>query len=331
MKPCTIVMQLFILVSVSAFGDIGGTLQGAYDDSEQFHFVVMGDRTGQEEKGVFKQILQKVNQLGPAFVLSVGDNIQGYTDDPNSVPPQWDEFEAFIKILKTPYLKVPGNHDISNEMMAEFYRQRYQKLYYHTVYKNVLFLFLNTDDPSAHVDLAIRAELDAERRAIQQSFNSGKYSLKLYLAIQQYQQKNRDLTGGQISGEQYDYFQKVLADNQEVRWTFVVMHKPVWRKSSPPQNWLKLEEQLSKRPYTVFAGHEHLHVYTKRNNRDYIQLGTSGGSGLPDIMPGVYQHFLWVAMGAEEPAILNMLNEGILEKDDIRAFGRSAVNENGRP
>ena len=322
MRIRTAVTIFCLSITINSFGECGNTIQGAYDDPAWFHFAVLGDRTGQEEKGVFEQILNKVNQLAPAFVLSVGDNIQGYTDDPNVVHKQWDEFDAFIETLKMPYLKVPGNHDISNEMMAEIYKKRCQKLYFHAVYKNVLFLFLNTDDPSAACDAAIRAELDAERRAIKKSFDSGRYSLKLYLAIQQYQQKNRDLTGGQISDEQCDYFRKVLAENNEVRWTFIVMHKPVWRKSSPPQNWLKLEELLGERPYTVFAGHEHLHVYTKRNNRDYIQLGTSGGSGLPSIMPGVYQHMLWVTMGDKEPTIVNLLNDGVLEKEDIRAFNR---------
>ena len=41
---------------------------------------------------------------------------------------------------------VPGNHDISNQVMAADWDRRFGSSYYHFVYRDVLFLCLNTED-----------------------------------------------------------------------------------------------------------------------------------------------------------------------------------------
>ena len=57
--------------------------------------------------------------MRPEFVVSVGDLIEGYTDDPAVLDREWDEFEGFVGRLQMPFFYVPGNHDMSNAVMAE--------------------------------------------------------------------------------------------------------------------------------------------------------------------------------------------------------------------
>jgi hypothetical protein len=327
-----IVISLFSLISVAA--DIpavsvknisDNTIQGAYDNPANFHFVVMGDRTGKEQKGVFGQVINKINLIRPAFVVSVGDAIDGYTDDPNLVNRQWDEFDSLVANLKVPFFAVPGNHDMVNDMMVQIYQKRRHKTYFHALYKKVLFLFINTDDPSAAIDLQVRIELDKEKKKLKEIALQQGVTPQTIMLYKQFEQKERDASGSKISDAQFGYFKKVLADNNSVRWTFVVMHKPVWKQSTPPANWLELEKILGSRPYTVFAGHEHVNSYTLRNNRDYIVMGTSGAGGLPDTLPGVYHHILWVTMDSNSPLIANLLADGILEKTDIRSFSKDSI------
>ena len=330
MKPKNIVLlALFALaVFVSAGFSDTAAINGVYDNPDNFHFAVMGDRTGKEQKGVYSYVIGQMNLIRPAFVISVGDNIQGYTDDSNAVNKMWDEYDTLISALKVPFLHIPGNHDTSNDMMAEIYKKRFGQMYYHKIYRNVLFLFLNTDDPSAAIPYDLKMSLDKEKAALKQMAKTNGYSFQTLAAAQAYEQRNRELTGGKMSDEQFAYFEKVLADAKNVRWTFVIMHKPMWRQNNPNANWLKLENLLAARPYTVFAGHEHLNTYTQKNGRDYIVLSSSGAGGLPTMLPGVYQHTLWVTMDGNEPLIANLLSDGILKKDDIRSFGSLAIDAN---
>jgi hypothetical protein len=51
------------------------------DDPADFQFAIVSDRTGIHRDGVFRQALEQVNLFQPAFVISVGDLIEGYTED----------------------------------------------------------------------------------------------------------------------------------------------------------------------------------------------------------------------------------------------------------
>lgn len=112
----------------------------------QFQFAIMSDRTGGMLPGVFEKGVEKVNLLQPEFVLSVGDLIDGYTEDPDVWNAQWDEFEAIVDALDMPFFFVSGNHDISNELLLKEWKRRRGAPYYHFVYQDVLFLALHTED-----------------------------------------------------------------------------------------------------------------------------------------------------------------------------------------
>ena len=78
--------------------------------------------------------------------MSVGDLIEGYTKDTLQLNAEWREFMSFIEPLKAPFFFVPGNHDITNEVMEKKWNELFGVSYYHFIYKDVLFLCLNSED-----------------------------------------------------------------------------------------------------------------------------------------------------------------------------------------
>ena len=63
---------------------------------DQFQFAIVTDRTGGHRPGVFMDGVNKLNLLQPEFVMSVGDLIEGYTEDVAEIDRQWDEFDGFV-------------------------------------------------------------------------------------------------------------------------------------------------------------------------------------------------------------------------------------------
>lgn len=117
------------------------------DDPQQFHFAVVADRTGGHRPKIFSQAVQRINLLQPTFVISVGDLIEGYTLKEDVVTKEWDEFDGYVRHFAMPFFYVPGNHDLTNPMQLRIWEQRYGRRYYSFVYKNVLFLCLNSENP----------------------------------------------------------------------------------------------------------------------------------------------------------------------------------------
>ena len=135
------------------------------NDPRNFQFVIVSDRTGGERAGVFPEGIQKTNLLQPQFVMSVGDLIEGYTEDISQLDREWDEFDGFVKQLEMPFFYLAGNHDYSNPVMAEVWKQRYGRTYYHFTHQDVLFLCLNSEpawiggdyaDQLAYIDWVIQ-------------------------------------------------------------------------------------------------------------------------------------------------------------------------------
>lgn len=142
------IAQDFITPDLKSNGKPWTSLQ-ANDDN--FQFVVVTDRTGGHRPGVFETGVAKINLIQPEFVVSVGDLIEGYTEDRNELDKQWTEFEGFIKKFEMPFFYVAGNHDFTNPVMAALWKEKFGAEYYHFVYKNVLFLCLNSEDGATHL------------------------------------------------------------------------------------------------------------------------------------------------------------------------------------
>jgi len=117
------------------------------NDPADFQFAIVSDRTSGHRAGIFPRAVEVLNLLQPQFVLSVGDLIEGYSEDRSIAESEWREFEAEVGRLKMPFFYVPGNHDLANPFLTRIWRERHGRRHYHFVYRDVLFLVLNSDDP----------------------------------------------------------------------------------------------------------------------------------------------------------------------------------------
>ena len=136
------------------------------NDPENFQFAIVTDRTGGHRPGVFLQGVDRVNLLRPEFVMSVGDLIEGYTENLDEIERQWREFDGFVGALEMPFFYVAGNHDVSNQVMEQAWARRFGRLYYHFVYRDVLFLALHSEDgASGHISSAQLAYVNQTLRA----------------------------------------------------------------------------------------------------------------------------------------------------------------------
>ena len=240
-----------------------------YNDPDNFQFAIVTDRNGGNRPGIFEDAVSKINILYPEFVLSVGDLINGYTRDTAQIEYEWNEVNQIIDELKMPFFYLPGNHDITNQVMAEEWEKRYGRRYYDFPYKNTLFIIMDSNDDDDH----------------------------------------------SLTREQTDFVLESIRQHPDVRWTFILMHHPIWTYDTHGR-FEELEGALEDRMYTVIAGHTHHYTHENRKDRNYYVLATSGGgSSLRGNYFGEFDHITWVTMTDAGPSLANLRLDGILPHD----------------
>ena len=271
--------------------------------ADRFTFAVFSDLQGGERDGVFDVAMTQVNLLRPELILSVGDLIDGNSEDPVNLNGQWMAFDEKTSKAIAPVFYTGGNHDLTNVIMREVWAERYGERYYHFVYKNVLFLVLDTEDN----DEARMQEIFVARAAAIEAFEAGGEAA--FEETEYFRMPERSF--GMIGERQLAYVRAALDENEGARWTFLLMHKPAW-KSAADTGFDRIEAALGERPYTVLNGHLHSYAHATRNGRDYITLGTTGGSQ-PGTDPMSFDHLMIVTMTDDGPSIANLRLEGILD------------------
>lgn len=321
---------------------------GFKNDPDEFHFAVLADNSGGARQGVVEKGLGVINLLHPEFVVNLGDLIEGYTEPGKDIPATeeayrawWAEWDEYVTALEMPFFYTPGNHDLNNPASVDVWQERFggTRSYTHFRYKDTLFLVVSTEDPPKDTDALF--EHDPERaELINESYKEVKRLVAGQAPLDQILKTVEpiELYCGEISisDEQVDYFERVLADNADVRWTFVLMHSPAWWTAAgfdqDPKNFARIEAFLADRPYTVFAAHTHTYRYDERNGRDYITTAMTGALNLP--RPGAVDHVVWVTMTEDGPKIANLMLNGVFDKEGPDAelsthFGMYRPQETG--
>jgi hypothetical protein len=245
-----------------------------------FQFAIVTDRTGGRRPGIFDTAIDKLNMLQPEFVISVGDLIEGYSDDPGVWALQWSEFQSRIDRLEMPFFYCAGNHDISNAAMGEEWNRKFGRSYYSFVYHDVLFLVLNSED------------LPEKGRPYQIGTAQQKWAIEEI--------------------DRHPDVRWTFVFLHKPTWTYTGQEEDPARLG-----WQSIEDALVSRQYTVFAGHKHKYTRYLKDGRDYIMLATTGGgSKLEEGIPGGrFDHFVWVTMKDDGPVIANLLVDGVLPED----------------
>jgi hypothetical protein len=287
---------------------------------EEFSFALLSDRTGLPKPGVFERAISATNLLRPDFVIHIGDAIEGYTRNPETLAAEWAEFDTMVNALEVPLFRVPGNHDVSNAHMQADWLRRFGALHYHFRYCDVLFLILNTQDPpqtladfgdldkmqnpdGADADL----DMDKLRRVYDADPREFARNIERSMNLEERQPAN-------IGAEQAAWAEQVVREHADVRWTFICMHMPAWQGEFHPA-LERIRQAMKGRPYTAFAGH--LHNYQRRviGGCDHIRLGPTGGAWVTTKEEGNFDHIAWISMTKSGPRIANLVLDGILGAD----------------
>jgi len=286
-------------------GDVRPWTHENFDaDDDKFSFAVFSDLTGGERDRIFEIAVAQLNLLRPELIMNVGDLIEGDSKDEAGLAAEWGSFDRRANRARAPVFYAGGNHDLTGEMPRDVWDDRYGSSYYHFVYKDVLFLVLDTEDNSPErmqEIFELRNEAIATFKAEgEEAFAQTEYA------------KAPERTSGMIGPEQLAYMQRAIAGNPDVRWTFLFIHKPAWQRASET-GFGEIEAALADRPYTVFFGHRHVYSYEERHGRDYIGLATTGGEQLPEHGRSM-DHVMLVTVGEGGVDIANLLMSGILDK-----------------
>ena len=278
------------------------------NDPDNFQFAVIGDRAGgADRRGIFERAMDQLNLLQPEFVINVGDLIEGYSKDKAKLTAEWDEIDGMLSKLQMPFFRTVGNHDLGNETMEQVWRERHGPTYYHFVYRDVLFLVLNSEDPPRAAPEDIEEKIELYNRLQVEDPAKAKEMLDEFMAtVASYLGKPAN-----FSDEQVAYVEKTLAQYPDVRWTFAFLHEPAWK--NPSESFLAIEKLLQDRSYTVVAGHLHYYDIQERFGRDYITMGPAGASFHKD-GPGNVDHVLWVTMMEDGPRIAQITLDGIYDR-----------------
>ena len=118
-----------------------------------------------------------------------------------------------------------------------------------------------------------------------------------------------------LTREQTDFVLQSLKENEDVRWTFLFMHHPIWTYDTGGR-FEEIQAALKNRKHTVLAGHEHRYHHEKIKGSNYYILATTGaGSSLLGESFGMFDHISWITMSDNGPVMANLKLDGILPHD----------------
>ncbi|MFH1502419.1 MAG: metallophosphoesterase [Candidatus Eisenbacteria bacterium] len=92
--------------------------------NEVFRFAILSDRTGGHTPGVYPKVIAAINAQNPAFVVTVGDHIEGYGEDYDRAEAEWDSLFALLRTIEAPVYVTPGNHDMWDDTSQALYKAR---------------------------------------------------------------------------------------------------------------------------------------------------------------------------------------------------------------
>lgn len=242
---------------------------------DTFHFVVVSDRTGGHRPRVFSQAVEQINLLQPAFVLSVGDLIEGYTKDQERLRDEWKEFQTYTNKLNMPFFYVAGNHDTANAVETKEWESRFGKRYYHFVYRDVLFLCLHSDDPyeEGGGPRLSKEQIDWVERTLKENAKVRWTIVSLHKPM--WDAPNLDKNGWldvekSLNGRAYTVF---------------AGHVHRYQK------------------------------FVRQGMNYYQLATTGGGSKMRGLQYGEFDHIVWVTMKKDGPVLANVLLDGIYPED----------------
>jgi len=130
-----------VFLALLALAGIAG-VRGASESKSDFKFSILGDRTGDAVAPVYEQVWREMRQFSPAFVINVGDTIQGGNDA--TAQAEWRALRSVWNKYKLPQYFTPGNHDIWSPASRKiFEKQTGHRAFYGFNYQDAHFTVLD--------------------------------------------------------------------------------------------------------------------------------------------------------------------------------------------
>jgi predicted phosphodiesterase len=270
-----------------------------FDSDANLRFAIVSDLTGGYRAPVFEQAVEKLNLLRPEFVMSVGDLIEGY-----------DTLQSY-----SDYGDKQFDEDKLNSQWDNFESML-------SPLKMPFFLV-----PGNHDIQSDDTEAEWVRRFGKKYYHFVHKDV-LFCCL-----NTQEPYSCGISQEQAQYFAQVMRENKNVKWTFVFLHKPIWKGKDfggsidSYQDWPRIAPLLKGRKYTVFAGHLHRYGKAIVDGAAHYILATTGAAGRGEkfVTPaginsrkqqgkqkGEFDHVTLVTLKADGPVVTNLLLDGIL-------------------
>lgn len=298
---------------------------------------VSSTRAGLDPLAGMTHAFDVAERLGADLIVQLGDAMPGYADDAG-LESQWAELDAILAAVSTPWIRVAGNHDISDARAREVWEARVGAAAYALRVGEVLFLVLDAQDGAtldadgylqstidalpagarARLEPWLSSGLDAEgiRRLLREAPEDGEVLLAALSSA-------KAARGGDavFSDEQTAWAEGILDEHRDAAWTFVLMHQPGWVGAGAP-GFGRILEALGQRPATVFSGHV-IHAHTE--HRGQLALAALGYTD-PAVAGTRFGRrerrdlLTWARMTREGAVLTNILLDEILDLDQQRVF-----------
>ncbi len=265
-------------------------------EQDAFFFVVFGDRTGGPAKGVsvLADAVRDTNLLEPDLVMTVGDLIQGYSEQAAWLE-QMEEFKGIMDELICPWFPVAGNHDTywrgpkGKKPVGEHdesFEKHFGPLWYAFEHKNCWFIALYSDEGNPETG--------------EKSFRKPECQT--------------------MSPAQFEWLASVLKAAKDADHIFLFLHHPRWLRGGYGDDWDKVHQLLLEagNVSAVFGGHIHRMRSDPRDGIEYVTLATVGGGQSGFIPSAGYLHqFHIVTVRKQQIAIASIPVGDIMDVREI--------------
>jgi hypothetical protein len=305
---------LLALIAAPAFGQAPEAphVSGAAGAAARFSFCVLGHLRGDDNGQMLQnldEVVREVTRLQPDLVFLTGDLIWGDVNNPKPADPamiraDWVALDAALSQIPAPILRVPGNHDICDQVTRDIWNERYGALpRAFTFEKSRFFLFASGWIPE-----------DTDQRKHPMQYVRGRKLDPTELAF---------LKAELELSEQYDH-------------VFILMHHMLWWEDSAAW-WRDVHPLLpGHKVRAVFAGDygpmkfSHL----ERDGIDYLQSSLENVSSLEMLrireltrqLSAQFDNFLYVTVDGPDVHV-DVRTVGALTTDKFTPQQWRLVNE----